>query len=120
MLYTWSACFPSGLKNKELKVFVTEHNLDCDADTLKNARQQYAQNTMAIKSSIQKRVHLETYLANQAVVDKVKEIQKEIGLNNDTDDDMNFEDLGGKLKEINLVYISPLKLFLSLSEVIQR
>lgn len=112
MLYTWSACFPSGLKNKERKVFVTKHNLDCDADTFKNARQEYAERTMATKSSIQQRVHLETYLANQAVVDKVKEIQKEIRLSSDTamdDDDIYFEDLGGKLTE-TITYISALSL----------
>jgi hypothetical protein len=101
MLHTWSACFPSGLKNKELTVFVTQHNLECDANTLKNARQEYAQNMMASKSSARQKVHLETYLANQAVVDKVKEIQKEIGLSSNIalNDDIDFEDLGGKFQK---------------------
>lgn len=100
MLYTWSNCFPSGLKNKEQKVFNAQHNLQCDADTLKSTRTQYAQNTLKLKSSVQHRVHLETYLANQSVVDKVKDIQKEYGINNNSDSEdigeeiMDLEDLG--------------------------
>ncbi|GAN08669.1 hypothetical protein MAM1_0217c08184 [Mucor ambiguus] len=100
MLYTWSSCFPSGLKNKEQKAFTANHNLECNADTLKAARTQYAQNTLKSKSSIQHKVHLETYLANQSVVDKVKNIQREYGINNDSDSEdigeemMDFEDLG--------------------------
>lgn len=101
MLYTWSTCFPSGLKNKEQKAFNAQHNLQCDADTLKTVRTQYAQNALKSKSSIQHKVHLETYLANQSVVDKVKSMQKEYGISNGSDsedigeDMMDFEDLGG-------------------------
>lgn len=83
-------------------MFAAQHNLECDADTLKSARTQYAQNALKSKSSIQHKVHLETYLANQSVVDKVKSIQKEYGIGNDSDSEdigeemMDFEDLGGK------------------------
>ncbi|CEP07557.1 hypothetical protein [Parasitella parasitica] len=100
MLYTWSACFPSGLKNKEQKAFNDQHNLQCDADTLKTVRIEYAQNTLKLKSSIQHKVHLETYLANQSVIDKAKTIQKEYGIDdihNPKDfgqETMDFEDLG--------------------------
>lgn len=85
-------------------MFTAQHNLECDADTLKSARTQYAQNTLKSKSSIQHKVHLETYLANQSVVDKVKSIQKEYGIGNDSDSEdigeemMDFEDLGGKYR----------------------
>ncbi|KAI8092422.1 uncharacterized protein B0P05DRAFT_577270 [Gilbertella persicaria] len=88
-LYQWSACFPSGLKNKEQVVFESQHNLHCEADTLKAIRAKYAEETMKYKSSIRHKVHLETFIANQAVVDKVKEV---IQLNDD--DELDFEDLG--------------------------
>ncbi|KAI8636036.1 hypothetical protein BD408DRAFT_356420 [Parasitella parasitica] len=106
MLYIWSTCFPSGLKNKEQKTFNDQHNLQCSSDTLKSARIEFAQNTLKLKSSVQHKVHLETYLANQSVVDKINTIQKEHEINNFSDledigqETMDFEDLGGS------VYIS--------------
>lgn len=81
-------------------MFNAQNNLQCDADTFKSARTQYAQNTLKLKSSIQHKVHLESYLANQSVVDKIKDIQKEYGINNNNDSEdigeeiMDFEDLG--------------------------
>ncbi|KAI9486779.1 MAG: hypothetical protein EXX96DRAFT_550550 [Benjaminiella poitrasii] len=98
MLYTWSTSFPSGLKQKEQASFALSNNLACDADTLKNVRSAHAQNTMQLKSSIQHKQHLETYLVNQAIVDKVKEIQKQVGLTEFHGmDDLDLEDLGGGL-----------------------
>lgn len=101
MLYNWSVCFPSGMKQKDEKVFVLSNNLDCQADTLKVARNKYAQELMKLKSSSQHKVHLETYMANQAIVDKVQELKKELKDDSvtssmDNDDLMDFEDLGGK------------------------
>lgn len=101
MLYTWSSCFPSGMKQKEEKLFVLSNNLDCQADTLKLARDKYAQELMKLKSSNQHKVHLETYMANQAIVSKVQELKKELkdasrSISSNDDDLMDFEDLGGK------------------------
>ncbi|KAI8971669.1 hypothetical protein BDF20DRAFT_907336 [Mycotypha africana] len=80
MLYEWSACFPSGFKNKEWKAFTAVHNLVCTKDMLKEARMSFAQDMLKSKSSIQHKVHLETYIANQAVMDKVRMLQKELNL----------------------------------------
>ncbi|CAO3663471.1 unnamed protein product [Rhizopus microsporus] len=94
-LYSWSEAFPTGLKQKEYDLFVSTHNLACTRDTMKEARSTFAEQWMTLKSSIHHKTHLETYLANQAVVDKVKEIQKEIGVK--SADPLSFdleEDLG--------------------------
>lgn len=99
MLYTWSSCFPSGLKVKEQHAFEENNNLKCDQDTLKQARTKYSNDILAQKSSIQHKTHLESYLVNQTIVDKMKAIQKEQGIKNDVSfvDDMDFEDLGGNI-----------------------
>lgn len=100
LLYTWSQCFPSGMKQKDEKVFVLSHNLDCQADTLKTARIKYAEDTMQSKITSQHKIHLETSMANPTVVQKIQEIKKEVGLSMDDEDDlMDFEDLGGKYKD---------------------
>ncbi|GAA5797894.1 hypothetical protein HPULCUR_003290 [Helicostylum pulchrum] len=97
MLFKWSQCFPSGFKQKDEKAFAASNNLVCEADTLKLARIQFAQNTIRSKSSYQHKIHLESYMANPAVIAKVQEIKDEFNIksNDDNDDDMmDFEDLG--------------------------
>lgn len=104
LLYTWSQCFPSGMKQKDEKVFLLSNNLDCQADTLKLARMKYAEDTMKSKITNQHKIHLETSMANPAVVLKVQEIKKEVGLDDDNDDNdddlMDFEDLGGNYQDV--------------------
>lgn len=107
MLYTWSSCFPSGLKIKEQQPFEAQNNLKCDQDTLKLARSQYSNDLLAQKSSIQHKAHFESYLVNQTIVDKVKTIQKEQGIKSNTMDfmdDLDFEDLGGTHNTMILKY----------------
>ncbi|KAI7902318.1 uncharacterized protein BX663DRAFT_543341 [Cokeromyces recurvatus] len=96
LLYTWSATFPSGLKQKEQARFVALNNLECDIDTLKNVRSKFAERTMQNKSCLQHKVHLETYIVNQGITDKVKEIQKQVGLDEygGLGGDLELEDLG--------------------------
>jgi hypothetical protein len=96
MLYEWqSTSFPSGLKQKEQEQFQNNFNLDCNEDTLKQARASFSKEMMKLKSSDQHKVHLETYIASQAVVEKVKQLAKEIGADEVADMD-DFEDLGGE------------------------
>lgn len=99
MLYTWSNCFPSGLKLKEQQSFEKDNNLQCDQHTMKHARTKYSNDILSQKSSIQHKVHLESYLVNQTIIDKVQIIQKEEGIKENVNffDDMELEDLGGKI-----------------------
>lgn len=110
LLYNWSQCFPSGFKQKDEKVFLLSNNLDCQANTVRLARVKYAQDTMKSKYSNQHKIHLETSMANPVVVDKIQEIKKECGI--DDDDLMDFEDLGGNInkyvyenKSINVFFV---------------
>ncbi|KAI8878460.1 hypothetical protein K501DRAFT_228423 [Backusella circina FSU 941] len=94
MLYEWQlTSFPSGLKQKEQIQFQQEFNLDCDEDTFKVARAAFSKEAMNLKSSDLHKVHLETYMASHAVMEKVKEIAKEIGAEETAGLD-DFEDLG--------------------------
>lgn len=103
-LHQWSAAFPTGLKQKHVESFMNSNNLTCKEDTMKKARHTFAEQWMVSKSSIHHKVHLETYLANQAIMDKVKEIQLEVGIKTvdpimGLNQDLDFEDLGGKRKQ---------------------
>ncbi|KAG1048741.1 hypothetical protein G6F46_003358 [Rhizopus delemar] len=98
-LHQWSAAFPTGLKQKHVESFMNSNNLTCKEDTMKKARHTFAEQWMVSKSSIHHKVHLETYLANQAIMDKVKEIQLEVGIKTvdpimGLNQDLDFEDLG--------------------------
>ncbi|KAI8371989.1 hypothetical protein EDC96DRAFT_75761 [Choanephora cucurbitarum] len=93
LLFRWSVCFPSGLKQKEQAAFESQHNLVCHADTFQSIRTQYAETTQRHKASQQFPVHLETWIANQTVVDKSRDIP--LDPSSDKEDDMiDDEDLG--------------------------
>lgn len=97
-LYQWSLCFPSGMKQKDEKVFLLSNNLHCEPDTLKSARAKYSQELTRLKSSSQHKIHLETYVVNPTIMEKVQELSSNLNdLKNgeDSDDLMDFEDLGG-------------------------
>lgn len=101
-LYQWSAAFPTGFKQKHLEAFTSSNNLVCTETTMKEARNTFAKKWTSSKSSIHHKVHLETYLANQDILNKVKEIEKEVGIKADPilgiNQDLDLEDLGGKNK----------------------
>ena len=105
LLFRWSACFPSGLKQKEQAAFESQHNLVCHAETFKSIRTQYAETIQRHKASQQFPVHLETWIANQTVVDKSRDIP--LDPSSDKEDDMNDdEDLGGNFENSNLLHES--------------
>ncbi|CAO3700136.1 unnamed protein product [Rhizopus stolonifer] len=97
-LYQWSAAFPTGFKQKHLDAFTSSNNLVCTETTMKEARSIFAKKWTSSKSSVHHKVHLETYMANQDILDKVKEIEKEMGIKADPilgiNQDLDFEDLG--------------------------
>lgn len=96
LLYQWSLCFPSGMKAKDEKKFLSSNNLHCEADTLKAARSKYAQDLKKLKSSSRRKVHLETYVANPANIEIAQEVNNEANESDSKsgDDMMDFEDLG--------------------------
>ncbi|KAI9283298.1 hypothetical protein BY458DRAFT_530919 [Sporodiniella umbellata] len=97
-LYQWSRSFPSGLKQRHLDEFTALNNLVCTENTMKEARRDFAELWRLSKSSIHHKVHLETYMANQDILEKVKKISEEVGIKVDSfvglNQDLDFEDLG--------------------------
>ncbi|KAI9360151.1 hypothetical protein BD770DRAFT_419201 [Pilaira anomala] len=95
ILLQWSKSFPSGFRHKEKIEFAAANNLECDKDTLKKARNQFAENRLKSKSCHQHKIHLESYMANPAVMEKVLELKKELNIDENADDNLKeFEDLG--------------------------
>lgn len=103
MLLRWSKSFPSGFRHKEKLEFHAANDLECDRGTLKRARNQFAENRLKSKSCDQHKIHLESYMANPTVMEKVLELKKELNIDKNADDELKeLEDLGGNIICINL------------------
>ncbi|KAI8380187.1 hypothetical protein BD560DRAFT_347885 [Blakeslea trispora] len=85
LLYRWSACFPSGLKQKDQAAYDSQHKIACTADTFSIVRSQYTKTTQSQKASLQFPVHLESLIASQAVKEKLIETEPNDAYDEDED-----------------------------------
>ncbi|KAI9020156.1 hypothetical protein CLU79DRAFT_755953 [Phycomyces nitens] len=104
LLQRWHAAFPSGLKEKEQKVFLSQNNQICGPQTMQEVRLEYARKESQARSTFEDPLHFSSYVAHcsklppiallKKGLEKVENIEMDVDADKEEDEDDCLEDMG--------------------------